>query len=105
MTPVPILFVVSVISVDDFYCHRFLCHYHCHAFVALPSCYVRGGFCLQNILNHGYRELAADRDDLYMRNIFLYTCCDFDTVSAHSPLLCKSYTSHNHDNGEAKMIC
>src|SRR5450759_753705 len=103
--PMPIVFVFSVIFVYD--CRRdpFLCLYHYHAFVALPSYYARGGFCLQNILNHGYRGLAADRDDLYMRKIFLCTFCDSDTVSAHSLLLCKNYTSHNHDNGEAKMIC
>jgi len=40
-----------------------LCRCHYHAFAALPSYYARGGLGLHNILNHGYRGLAADHAD------------------------------------------
>lgn len=40
-----------------------------------------------------------------MRNIFLCIYCDEDTVTVHSARLCKNYKNHNHDNGEATMIC
>jgi hypothetical protein len=62
--PTPILFVLSVIFVQVCYRDYFLCYSDYPAVVALPSYYARGGFCLQNILNHGYRGLAAGRDDL-----------------------------------------